>query len=679
MKIKITAHKLLMLIAVMLIIQLVNAQIPLTLTLTGSNYNGSNISCIGAEDGTITANPAGGIPPYKYQWSTGETTSAISGLKAGYYRLGMIDQWDYYVEAEIYLNEPGDLKIDPNVTVYANGYNISCYNCFNGTINLTIYGGTAPFTYLWSDNSTNKNRYNLAPGNHDVIVTDANGCITRSEAMYLNQPERSDWTITGNSGSNPLSSFIGTTDNVDLKFRTNNLERLSLNANGDIKMNALKSDSITNKYRYVYVDDNGKLKANYIPYCSTSLPPNPWLLGGNIIDVNNPQSQYLGSCNWADVVFGTSTLERMRLTAIGRLGIGRTNPDHILDVQGQGRFRNYLSDNIAGTTDIGFAYGAGFLNSSATLLINSYDDHDVVIGSSANSSLISNAILKLNNGLKFNNNIGGAGILQVDANGNVSTTPNGNYGVGLWTKGSNATSDDIINTNQNNVGIGTTTYLLASKFQVGGSVLKVSVGDAFNSTTWYTGYIGFNASKPTSSGNWFIESNGINLNAASALIADASGNLNFVTLPSFNGGNLGYTPDDTYMRNATKMTVRADGKVTIGNTQNTIFDPTTPYKLYVTGGIRTERVKVDVPGIWSDYVFDTNYKMMSLDELNSYLFHNKHLPDIPTETEVCNNGFDVAEMQSLILKKVEELTLYVIQLKKENDDLKTKYNELENK
>lgn len=112
------------------------------------------------------------------------------------------------------------------------------------------------------------------------------------------------------------------------------------------------------------------------------------------------------------------------------------------------------------------------------------------------------------------------------------------------------------------------------------------------------------------------------------------------------------------------------GRVKIGNVP-TGFDG---YKLYVEQGILTEKVKVAVKGSadWFDHVFDKQYPLMPLPQLEQYIQQNKHLPDIPTTAEVVKDGVDLGKMNALLLKKVEELTLYVIQLKKELDETKSK-------
>lgn len=74
--------------------------------------------------------------------------------------------------------------------------------------------------------------------------------------------------------------------------------------------------------------------------------------------------------------------------------------------------------------------------------------------------------------------------------------------------------------------------------------------------------------------------------------------------------------------------------------------------------------------VWSDHVFYPGYTLMPLTDLESFIHKNKHLPEVPTTKEVLKNGVNVSDMNALLLKKVEELTLYVIDLQKEIDLLK---------
>jgi len=108
------------------------------------------------------------------------------------------------------------------------------------------------------------------------------------------------------------------------------------------------------------------------------------------------------------------------------------------------------------------------------------------------------------------------------------------------------------------------------------------------------------------------------------------------------------------------LAVQASGNVGIGTT-------TPDAKLAVKGTVHANEVKVDlnVPG--PDYVFADNYQLQPLNELKSYIDQNKHLPEVPSAAAMEANGINLGEMNMLLLKKVEELTLYVIELKKENE------------
>lgn len=80
---------------------------------------------------------------------------------------------------------------------------------------------------------------------------------------------------------------------------------------------------------------------------------------------------------------------------------------------------------------------------------------------------------------------------------------------------------------------------------------------------------------------------------------------------------------------------------------------------------------------WADYVFENDYNLMPLPELEKFITTYKHLPEIPTAEEVVKNGLELKEMNALLLKKVEELTLYLIDINKEIQNKDTRIDELE--
>ncbi|WP_379968891.1 hypothetical protein [Epilithonimonas sp. UC225_85] len=130
------------------------------------------------------------------------------------------------------------------------------------------------------------------------------------------------------------------------------------------------------------------------------------------------------------------------------------------------------------------------------------------------------------------------------------------------------------------------------------------------------------------------------------------------------------------------MRINISGKISIGTINTTpdigcvdlggecIIDP---YKLYVKDGIKTEKVKVEIAAEngWADYVFAKDYKLMSLQEVEKYININGHLPEVPTTEEAIKNGIELKEMNILLLKKVEELTLHLIEQNKKINQLES--------
>lgn len=135
---------------------------------------------------------------------------------------------------------------------------------------------------------------------------------------------------------------------------------------------------------------------------------------------------------------------------------------------------------------------------------------------------------------------------------------------------------------------------------------------------------------------------------------------------------LGYNTNTASWESAVK--IYNDGQVVIGNVPTV---STNDYKLYVQTGILTEKLKVansSDPLNWADFVFEDDYQLPGIYEVEKFIKANKHLPEIPTAGDVAKDGIDVAEMDAKLLQKIEELTLYVIQQQKEIDMLKSKSN-----
>ena len=124
--------------------------------------------------------------------------------------------------------------------------------------------------------------------------------------------------------------------------------------------------------------------------------------------------------------------------------------------------------------------------------------------------------------------------------------------------------------------------------------------------------------------------------------------------------------------------ITSDGKFLIGDVSPWTA---TKYGLYVQDGILTEQVKVAVKTTndWSDYVFTPTYKLMPIKEVAKYIKTHQHLPNVPSAKEVVKEGINMAKMDAKLLEKIEELTLYTIELNKQVEAMQKKIFTLENK
>lgn len=95
------------------------------------------------------------------------------------------------------------------------------------------------------------------------------------------------------------------------------------------------------------------------------------------------------------------------------------------------------------------------------------------------------------------------------------------------------------------------------------------------------------------------------------------------------------------------------------------------------GFVYARQIEVKATGNFPDYVFADDYRLRSLEDVEAFIDENHHLPEVPSAKEVEDNGHNLAEMDEILLKKVEELTLYIIELKKENEKLSSRMSELE--
>ena len=159
------------------------------------------------------------------------------------------------------------------------------------------------------------------------------------------------------------------------------------------------------------------------------------------------------------------------------------------------------------------------------------------------------------------------------------------------------------------------------------------------------------------------------LHIGSGSDAGLTGN-GYLMLGSPSGSNIVFDNNEIIARNngvASSLVLQNDGgSVRIGN----VAVPT-GYKFAINGKMLCEELKVKLASSgWPDYVFHETYKLRNLRQLEDYIHQNKHLPNIPSASDVEKNGLEVGDMQKRMMEKIEELTLYIIDLQKQVDELK---------
>jgi hypothetical protein len=128
----------------------------------------TDVSCFGQSNGAIIQNPTGGTSPYTYLWDNGSTEKDIDSLTTGSYAVTITDAIGCTDFKSYTISQPAILDASAIINQPECG--------LAGSISLSVSGGTLPYSFLWNDGSTSKNRSGLSPGNYSVAITDAAGC-----------------------------------------------------------------------------------------------------------------------------------------------------------------------------------------------------------------------------------------------------------------------------------------------------------------------------------------------------------------------------------------------------------------------------------------------------------------------------------------------------------------------
>lgn len=140
-----------------------------------STISGEDATCFGVSDGNIDLSPSGGTSPYSFVWSNGAVTEDLTNIPAGTYSVTITDDKGCTATNSFTINEPTGITSSISTT------NVSCFEGSNGSVTLSVSGGTPGYRYLWGNASstlvdTNQNLFNVPASTYFVTVTDANGC-----------------------------------------------------------------------------------------------------------------------------------------------------------------------------------------------------------------------------------------------------------------------------------------------------------------------------------------------------------------------------------------------------------------------------------------------------------------------------------------------------------------------
>ena len=167
-----------------------DAGISLSCTLQINAITGVNPSCNPGNTGIVALSVMGGIAPITYIWSNGQTTEDISNLPAGDYCVTISDSAGCTLSDCVTLTAPDPITVSETFTPATCGQN-------NGSIDLTVNGGTGPYTYVWNTGATTQDLSNLAPGTYCVEIIDNNGC-SNNDCFVINESSNvSPVTING--------------------------------------------------------------------------------------------------------------------------------------------------------------------------------------------------------------------------------------------------------------------------------------------------------------------------------------------------------------------------------------------------------------------------------------------------------------------------------------------------
>jgi len=384
-----------------------------------------------------------------------------------------------------------------------------------------------------------------------------------------------------------------------------------------------------------------------------------WSLTGNA--GTTPGTNFIGTTDSKALYVKTNSSTRLAVTSAGKVGIGTTAPTAKFEIKG-----------AAATYDLVRFYNDKDATLDSSMIIKS--NGNVGIGMSPVFKLDVKGILRITSidfGLLHTNGITTIAT-YVDATAGWFGT---NTNHPLWFYTNNSNNPGLVVQTSGNVGIGTTTP--SAKLELNGN-MTFSNGAARSITvaqppTNGSGSALTVAAADAMSGPGGASGGSLTLKAGSAYDAGTGGGGFGGDLKLIGGGNQWGVTAPQQCGNVIFYTgVSATERMRVDRFGNVLMGVTTPatgYLLSVGGKIICTELKVQAMP-FPDYVFDKNYRLNSLAEVEQHISEFKRLPGMPGACEIEDKGMDVGSMQIKLVEKIEELTLYVIDQQKQIDELK---------
>jgi hypothetical protein len=450
-----------------------------------------------------------------------------------------------------------------------------------------------------------------------------------------------------------LSAPVG--DISTFKIRTGSMDRFIITSEGNVGLGIIapqakfevlgnqilrKTTSTDYTSLRLYNDVNSAVRALEIDYSGTTYSGS--LLAGGVTG----EAASITTTGAYPLMFGTSNTHRVTISSTGFVGINNTQPAGLLDIKTNSAPQLHLSTSRGFGNSRNWAIGTNW---------NAEGDFSVISGLSTGAAPAITRFLIDVNGNVGVNNLTPYGLLDIKTSSNpqlyLSTTRG--YGTSRnWAIGTNWNTEgdfSILSSTTNGAAPTATKFVIDVNGNVGINnttpVGLLDIRTSSNPQLYLTTTRSFGTSR-----NWAI---GTNWNAEG----------DFTILEgSTNGAN----------PSLPRLTIDVLGNVGIGT-----HTPDT--KLTVKGVIHTNEVRVDLnsPIQGPDYVFEANYELLPLSQIEQYIKTNKRLPEVPSAQQMYDDGLNLKEMNLLLLKKVEELTLHLIEMKKENELQQTRIEKLE--